>query len=331
MKYLFILLICAFSFDCFAQITTTNIVPVAEQINNMPYDSMANDLGQNLYQYIGQELYLNQLPESFRRYGYSYFFVDYKKSAYEKGNVYKSVDGYNSKYESIAGKYFKVIDIIKPENQKSIFGSVEYFLKLEEKSSKDILFYKYSVNEFKPIEVDWAANSGKGIPSFPFIVSGFFEKQKRLSVGQVYVFSENTIKGSIDISNGKQIVNNIGGKWTCIDLTIDGKNFILSIIAKNENNETVLIPYSSVKGKWSYGRTYTIQQVEKYNQQFGAGKFQEILTGNISIGMTKEMCKLSWGEPKSVNETITAGKKSEQWVYEKNYLYFDNGILTAIQ
>jgi hypothetical protein len=33
-----------------------------------------------------------------------------------------------------------------------------------------------------------------------------------------------------------------------------------------------------------------------------------------------------------ITETITAGKKSEQWVYkDDNYLYFDNGELTAIQ
>ena len=47
--------------------------------------------------------------------------------------------------------------------------------------------------------------------------------------------------------------------------------------------------------------------------------------------MSKEMCELSWGKPKSINETITSGKKSEQWVYSDNYLYFDNGIVTAIQ
>jgi hypothetical protein len=47
--------------------------------------------------------------------------------------------------------------------------------------------------------------------------------------------------------------------------------------------------------------------------------------------MTKEMCKLSWGEPEKINETITAGQKSEQWVYSDNYLYFDNGKLRAIQ
>jgi hypothetical protein len=332
MKYLFILLVYSYSFVGIAQISTTTIAaPVNESNTNTPYDSMSNDLGKRLYQYIGQELYLNEFPENFRSYGYSNFLMDYKKSSYEKGNVYKSVDGFSSKYESIAGKYFKVLDVIKPEVQKSQLGSVDYFLKLEEKSSKDIVYYKYTVRKTEPIEVDWSTNLGKSIPSFPFIVTGYFEKQKALSVGQEYVFSDNTIKGAIDISTGKQIIGNTGDKWTCIDLTIDGKNFILSVVVKNKNGEKTIIPYSSINGKWSYGRTYTKLQVETYQQQFGNSIFQDILKGNVSIGMTKEMCTLSWGGPKSINETITAGAKSEQWVYEKNYLYFDNGILTAIQ
>ena len=36
-----------------------------------------------------------------------------------------------------------------------------------------------------------------------------------------------------------------------------------------------------------------------------------------------------WGVPDKINETITS--KIEQWVYSDNYLYLDNGKLTAIQ
>lgn len=66
-------------------------------------------------------------------------------------------------------------------------------------------------------------------------------------------------------------------------------------------------------------------------KNLGNDDWQLILDGKVKIGMTKEMCDLSWGKPKSINETITSGKKSEQWVYSDNYLYFDNGILTAMQ
>jgi hypothetical protein len=52
----------------------------------------------------------------------------------------------------------------------------------------------------------------------------------------------------------------------------------------------------------------------------------------VSIGMTAEQVrKSSWGKPKSINETITAGGKHEQWAYGGEYLYLENGVLTSIQ
>jgi putative ABC transport system substrate-binding protein len=51
------------------------------------------------------------------------------------------------------------------------------------------------------------------------------------------------------------------------------------------------------------------------------------------IGMTAEEVKdgTSWGRPNHINRTITANGISEQWVYGGGYLYFNNGILTAMQ
>lgn len=53
----------------------------------------------------------------------------------------------------------------------------------------------------------------------------------------------------------------------------------------------------------------------------------------VSIGMSKEdVLASSWGRPASVNRTSTQYGTQEQWVYgDGNYLYFKNGVLTAIQ
>lgn len=53
----------------------------------------------------------------------------------------------------------------------------------------------------------------------------------------------------------------------------------------------------------------------------------------VRIGMTaKQVRATQWGDPEHINSTITAHGKREQWVYGAgSYLYFDNGILTAIQ
>jgi len=52
----------------------------------------------------------------------------------------------------------------------------------------------------------------------------------------------------------------------------------------------------------------------------------------IKVGLTKGQVLLSWGKPGDVNTTITARGRREQWVYSlKSYVYFDDGLVTAIQ
>lgn len=53
----------------------------------------------------------------------------------------------------------------------------------------------------------------------------------------------------------------------------------------------------------------------------------------VYIGMTKQQVLDSmWGEPIKINTTTTRYGVNEQWVYpNNNYLYFENGKLTAIQ
>lgn len=52
----------------------------------------------------------------------------------------------------------------------------------------------------------------------------------------------------------------------------------------------------------------------------------------VRIGMSKaQVIGSMWGKPRKVNRTTTAYSESEQWVYDGGYLYFTDGVLTAIQ
>jgi hypothetical protein len=54
----------------------------------------------------------------------------------------------------------------------------------------------------------------------------------------------------------------------------------------------------------------------------------------VHLGMTQQqVLESSWGRPSQVNRTVTVRGTREQWVYSdsRGYLYFDNGILTAVQ
>lgn len=58
--------------------------------------------------------------------------------------------------------------------------------------------------------------------------------------------------------------------------------------------------------------------------------------GTVRIGMTEEQVIRAWGKPEKINTTITAGGKTQQWVYgygagSRQYLYLENGVLRTIQ
>lgn len=304
----------------YGQITTTKVAPKVEQTDNTPYDSTKNFLGKDVYKYVGQELYLNGKAESLRKYGYEGFSIDYTKSSLtNKSNVYKCCDSYNSKYDELTGKYFTVLEIIKhPKAAESEYlYAKKFYLKLQEKEKKDIVYYEYD-SQFEH--------------SFPFIVVGYFTKLKQSEVGKEYIVrGKNWLSSGpmTDMKTGNPVSNfEAGGKWKCVDVTIEEKYYSLSLVLENEKGEQIPLSIdNSKRTNW----VFEFGQAELYKKKFGNDDWQRILDGKVKIGMTKEMCELSWGKPKSINETITSGKKSEQWVYSDNYLYFDNGILTAMQ
>lgn len=67
-------------------------------------------------------------------------------------------------------------------------------------------------------------------------------------------------------------------------------------------------------------------------KKYGEEKGKIIGKKKVKIGFTQQMCIDSWGKPKSINKTTTGYGVHEQWVYASgNYLFFENGILSAIQ
>lgn len=66
--------------------------------------------------------------------------------------------------------------------------------------------------------------------------------------------------------------------------------------------------------------------------RFGSDVAAKILVRSVWIGMSAEMALESQGTPIEINRTVTASVVREQWVYGTGvYLYFDNGVLTAVQ
>lgn len=56
----------------------------------------------------------------------------------------------------------------------------------------------------------------------------------------------------------------------------------------------------------------------------------------VTIGMSADQVRSSWGEPTKINRTISERGASEQWVYRRGaggaqYVYVENGVVRTIQ
>ena len=222
----------------YAQVTTTKVAEKNEEISTEPYDSLDNFLGKDVHKYIGQDLYLKGQEVSLRKYGYSNFVIDYNFQGYNrKENICKCCDTYSSRYDDLAGRYFSVIAVHKhPRSEESnqLYGNT-YYLELKEKETGDEVFFEYD-SQFEH--------------TFPFIVTGFFIKQKQLSMNIEFVVRGKnwfTSDGPMtDMITGNPVSFEPGTKWRCVDLTIEEKYFTLSLILQNEKGERIPLSYDNV-------------------------------------------------------------------------------------
>lgn len=291
-----------------AQITITSSAeakpkPVA------PYDSTRNFLENDYAQYVGQMFYIIPRPESLRKYGFDGFMLECRKTSItDNSNVFACCSSFNSQYEALAGKYFKVLAVIKPSEMESPC------LKLEISDSGQIVYYEYNP-QFEY--------------TFPFLTLGYFEKQKAIFKDrEVLIRAFPVIEGlkqkkTRNISTGDAIVVEKGKYYKCLDLTVDEENFEPALLCVTDAGEKFL--WSLATKDLGIPRLMTKAQAESYRKKFGDENWSVILDEKVRIGMTEEMALLSWGPPKKVNRSSTG----DQWVYENQFLYFNAGKLTA--
>jgi len=276
--------------------------------NALPYDSTANFLGNNIQQYIGQELYLKGLEKSSQPYGYPGFILKYQKDdelLNDVKNIYKPNNNYSSRYEDLVGKYFQVINVVrhpKTKNNTTEFND-EYYFKLQEKSSGDILYYKYNANSEY---------------TFPFILTGFFLKEKQQQIGKEYVIADDILRISRNTVSGKALTFTTGQTWKCIDFDIDHMNNELSLLLQSSGGVKTAIPYSLLTNDEGIKKVYTAAEAKSLQNKYNANNYRRILQNKVRVGMTKEMTLLAWGEPTDISKS----GKNEMWSYPAGSLIF---------
>jgi hypothetical protein len=56
-----------------------------------------------------------------------------------------------------------------------------------------------------------------------------------------------------------------------------------------------------------------------------------ICSSKIKIGMLEDELYLSWGKPVKINETVTDGIAHKQLIYDRQYVYIENGKISSYQ
>ncbi|MDC3395051.1 hypothetical protein OAX10_01735 [Flavobacteriales bacterium] len=305
MKKLLLILLCLPMIG-FGQITTKKVADRNNDYLFTPYDSTLNFLKDNYKGYIGQKLYTKGKSETLRDGSYDRFYKDYTKNLDSKSNRYKCCDKYYSKYNELVGKYFVVLDAF----EYSKGNEANVFLKLKEEEGGDIVYYKYDTKYYF---------------YFDFIVAGYFLKQKEINLDKEFIIrGRNWIskeKPMIDMNTGKKVDFSAGSKWKCIDITIDEKYYYLSLILENSISEQIFIDLIYLNHEHYI---FSLDNANKYKKKFGEEKWSEIIEGKINIGFTEEMVLIAFGKPKKIKKSTD----SDQWVYDNQFLYFEDGILT---
>lgn len=90
---------------------------------------------------------------------------------------------------------------------------------------------------------------------------------------------------------------------------------------------------TTYRAEWGKNRSALDRVEEKDRKKALAADRAERRSKGVRLGMTAEEVLMSkWGRPEHINRTTSLGGTREQWVYGgRNYLYFENGILTSIQ
>ena len=303
-----------------AQITIGNLTQNSKPQVELKYDSLSNINEKNIMLLKGQTLFVKGDAFS-KENGFSNLF--YAEKGFFGGSnnkLYKehtrNTKGYEEKftpYESVAGKYFTIQNIYTQKD--NIFG-MEYCLLLKEINANDSLYCYLHHLDF-PI--------ASGIDNL--LILGYYEKLKQLYIGKSFRISKDD---EFEQMNKEKIKLKSGSIFKCKDVAVDlGEYNNLYLILKNQNNTEIKATILD------NGKIYGMTDNNRYNylvKRYGNSNADLIISGKVKVGMSKQAAKESWGEPDDINTTTGSYGTHEQWVYGNgNYLYFENGKLTAIQ
>jgi hypothetical protein len=161
---------------------------------------------------------------------------------------------------------------------------------------------------------------------FPFVVQAHFAWLRNSYKGKKFVVRR------VDGINGLGITNDkigFGDTLECVSFFIEDRAYsVVASMKRGDGEEIVADPDKLTNETF----LFTLEAAAGYAERFGDINYAHIVANRVKTGMTREMCKLSWGEPTGTNRIVHRQGTLEQWVYpEEKYLYFESDTLTSVQ
>ena len=88
---------------------------------------------------------------------------------------------------------------------------------------------------------------------------------------------------------------------------------------------------ASVKNM-TFDKLFSFTDIRKSYKTITDVNWERIINGQIAVGMTKDECSLSLGNPSSIERMPTHGGMYERWSYDNGeYVIFEDGLLVQFR
>ncbi len=276
-----------------------------------------NYFGENVQNYIDKKLRVICLSTPLKRYGYHGFVLDPTLNLRDSINIYGCCEGAAApRYEMLYNKVFTVVDVLgdteKPDPLAK-YGD-RHFLKLVANHNSDTLYYEYFTNYET---------------SFPFVLLDYEKSLTNRYTDLQYVLrGNNWIIPNMpmeDHRSRRPVSFKAGSLWTCKGITTETYNCRPSLILENDKGEQIVMDVK-IEQAMDPMMFFTKERANELRSQWGDEIYKSILEGNVNVGFTEEMVKLSQGEPDYVE---TSGKR-QSWTYGGSLVTFESGKVVAV-
>lgn len=147
----------------------------------------------------------------------------------------------------------------------------------------------------------------------------------------IKVFSDDeTTKGKVlkELMEGDSVnITGITDDLKKYVISFNDKPATISVFYVNETPELKELKADAEKRLAVKIDSLKTVKLKLISNKYGKSTAKKIMDEKIWIGMTSEMCLLSWGEPEHKSKTVTAYGTNEFWHYGYQTLHFENDKL----